>query len=400
MRQRQRSSRTTPGLTTAAAAAAAHAALDDALGQHIVHPAAVRDNIPLKKKVREKEAAKRARPAHRTGRSALAVFRRPARSKRHEHERRRRPGAVNTKDKVRSWLERENPTHEAVDSDNESRFPDEQPDARRRSAPDETPNENSAKMTRSTSEAEPDSRRLSRKTESHSHLLSTSALELDKAKDEADKVQRVPAASGKIHKSATDGHLQQATPAKSRFQSFELLSLLNGRKASRPDEAAKTRKRIGIGPVKVVLKWHGASRAKPKRVAGKDDKASRHKAAKKKRVIVYKNGDPTAGGGYVQPKEQQAPEAEEKPVANITSNPLDAAPGVALRSRRYSMQERQAPPALVRHVSEVASAAAPANDNRRRNRHSWTVGSAGVAVPHVGLASAHVSIDVAGADAC
>lgn len=442
MRQRQRTSRTTPGLTTAAAAAAVSAALDDA--QHIVHPAVVRENIPFKKKVREKESGKRSRAKHSSGQLAFAVFRKPMRSKRRkssaDRDRRRRSGVVNTKDKVRSWLERENPTHETVDSDNESHFPDEQANPRlnEQSASQEAPADaksrkrsdlSAPRMMRSISETpqnrapvqfsrsmshghEPDFRRLSRKTESHSHLLN-SELELDDKQKEADQFvkaepvthpaveKHIPIASGKIHKSATDGHLTKSGGVKSKFQSFEFLSLLSGRKAdqrSRQEEASKSKKRIGIGPVKVVLKWHGASRTKPKRAANKAGKDDKRKPAKKKRVIVYKNGDPTSGATYVQAKEQpvvqQDAGAEKKPpTTNITSNPLDAMcepKDATLKSRRYSMQERQAPPALMRHLSEVA----PANENRRRNRHSWTVGNA---VPHAKPPDVNIDID---ADVC
>ena len=39
-------------------------------------------------------------------------------------QRQRRSGVVSTKEKVQSWLERENPVQQVVDSDGESHFPD------------------------------------------------------------------------------------------------------------------------------------------------------------------------------------------------------------------------------------------------------------------------------------
>ena len=534
-------------MTTAAAAAATAAAVDESANQHIVHPVAVRTKIPLKRKVREKE--KRAGRKAYSKSKALSVFRKPMSRNKHRSdptERRRRSGVVSTKEKVRSWLERENPTHENIDSDNESHFPEEEnaaPVAVTPSAPPlaekkngqtrrhstnvqptiessithdlprkaSQPNLNSSellrvpsftsrhpepntgppKMMRSISENtrgrevrhanfsrsisqnhhDPDFRRLSRKTESHSHLLSKSELEIDVKSCDPDSpqtdelspddsiqqlrseavvtqhpaVQKKMNKPGQIPKSATESHLKsagndlRAAKKHSRFSTdFSYLNALLGRASptrqvkssgtrTRPNALTtddgpsnKIRKKIGIGPVKVVLKWHGGvvgNRSKrpsnSHAVSSKDDKGSRAK----KRVIVYKNGNPTPGASFAERTEHHPkPEVRDKDCVaaasvaaagngkekvNITANPLNgiesanvkskristdyghqnplgpkssqvtkdrsrpvpetrptsnAADSAALsRSRRYSMQERHAqpPPSLMRRVSEI-----------------------------------------------
>ena len=464
MRQRQRTSRTTNGVTTAAAAAATAAAVDENQGQHIVHPVAVRSKIPLKRKVRE---AKEKRAGRKGPSSALAVFRK---SRKHRGdngaERRRRSGVVNTKDKVRHWLERENPTRENVDSDNESHFPEEEIPARRnpetarqQSQNCETSAAKPVKMMRSISENpreingrhnfsrsishghEPDFSRLGRKTESHSHLLSKSeSLDLEAA-DKSCAVdstatpqlnggggvthpsvqKRIPPTTknSKIPKSATEGHLPPPSGKTKKFASFEFLNLITRKSAQQQTEnkakgpsrvvrhqedqddstSTKMRKKIGLGPVKVVLKWHGAgraSRAAVKRPAKKETSDNNNKRGKKKRVIVYKNGDPTAGASSFpsagNPADQ--PKEMEKDVVvkemNIIANPLDSArsaEAAVFRSRRYSVQQQ--PPPLVRRVSEIHTSSQQPNNNNRRNRHSWTVGT----LPEIHLAS-DIGIDI------
>ena len=122
------------------------------------------------------------------------------------------------------------------------------------------------------------------------------------------------------------------------------------------------------------------------RVASKEEKSAR-----KKRVIVYKNGNPTSGTVLAERrdtgvKKAQEPSTDAKPVAasapvNITSNPLDEALQKRYRSpeetsssheRRYSMQERVSrPPNLMRNFSEIHPCGAPPSD-QRKNRHSWS----------------------------
>lgn len=220
-------------------------------------------------------------------------------------------------------------------------------------------------------------------------------------------------------KSATDGHLK-APSHKSKFASFEFLNLITRNKSTAPaagplrarqdhrqdDASAKIRKKIGLGPVKVVLKWHGAGRSsRVKRTTKPEDNNKR-----KKRVIVYKNGDPTAGaksGGFAasdpmkKPLEMEVKDVK-KEMVNITTNPLDKvttesrpSAEAVFRSRRYSMQERLSqPPPLVRRVSEIQTCTTgqqpiPLNNNRR-NRHSWTVGT----VPEFPLNSQDIGIDI------
>lgn len=495
MRQRHRTSRTTNGVTTAAAATATAAAVDES--QHIVHPVAVRSKIPLKRKVREKE--KRAGRKAYASSAALAVFRKTRKHGRtNDPDRRRRSGVVNTKDKVRSWLERENPTRENVDSDNESHFPEEEigpvqrktsnvnlPSsaavANKRSSSESLTEsrpglagpaqDKPAKMMRSISENpqlrqvpqqqqngrhqfsrsishghEHDFSRLTRKTESASHLLSKSEVDLEEkpvatvpVADDSRVVEavthppvqkRIPnpvnvknnssSNNSKMPKSATDGHLK-APSRKSKFASFEFLNLITRNKAAAPpaagpprtrqdhrqsdDASAKIRKKIGLGPVKVVLKWHGAGRSSRVKRTKPEDNNKR-----KKRVIVYKNGDPTAGaksGGFAgsepmkKPLEMEVKEVK-KEMVNITTNPLDKvaitesrpSAEAVFRSRRYSMQERLSqPPPLVRRVSEIQTCTTdqqpiPLNNNRR-NRHSWTVGT----VPELPLNRQEIGID-------
>lgn len=526
-RTQQRASRTTNGVTTAAAAAATAAAVDENQGQHIVHPVAVRSAIPLKRKVREKE--KRAgRKAYSTA-SALAVFRK-ARKPQREERRQRRSGIVNTKDKVRSWLERENPTRETIDSDNESHFPEEEinpsanqmrrtsksstslnqqtpdssnPSCNRRSSSSEflslsppsldmkppvkkmmrsisenprhfevtpiaTANGGRHNFSRSISHGhEPDFSRLGRKTESHSHLLSKSELDLEplgdssvnnKPKESAvchPPVQkRIP--NPKIPKSSTEGQLKASKPKPKTktFSSFEFLNLLTGSKSTpveksgkptraargageRTGSPAKIRKKIGLGPVKVVLKWHGAGRAsrvKPpaQASAGKSKmEGEKRNNNKKKRVIVYKNGDPIANvaTGFSKERKQQPVEQQTKTSSqsklneietaneigsnssgkdaiNIIANPLPESAAeqpsrpsaeAIFRSRRYSMQERLSqPPPLVRRVSEIHTSTSGGagqqqqHNNSRRNRHSWTVGT----LPEFPLNSEEIGIDI------
>ena len=542
-RSQQRASRTTNGVTTAAAATAA--AVDENQGQHIVHPVAVRSAIPLKRKVREKE--KRAgRKAYSTA-SALPVFRMARKPTRGSQDpRTRRSGVVNTKDKVRSWLERENPTRETIDSDNESNFPEEeinsavnqtkrtsksstslnqqtpernqqqQQSSNRKSSSSEflslsppTLDMNSPvkKMMRSISENprhletpiatgaangglhhfsrsishghEPDFSRLSRKTESHSHLLSKSELDLEPLGDSSVKPiepqqqatvthppvqKRIPNPSSKIPKSSTEGQLKTSKTSSSSktktFSSFEFLNLITGNKNSNPADKSRTargshadgdtssvkiRKKIGLGPVKVVLKWHGAGRASrvkapaqttaavTKSKADGEKRNNNKNNNKKKRVIVYKNGNPTANGASAFPAERKQSSMEPKPltsssnqpkmndneivkdvgsvsstkdVINITANPIPelsaeqpARPSAEaiFRSRRYSMQERLSqPPPLVRRVSEIHTSTSgyqhqpQHHNNSRRNRHSWTVG----VLPEFPLNPEEISIDI------
>ena len=540
-RSQQRASRTTNGVTTAAAATAA--AVDENQGQHIVHPVAVRSAIPLKRKVREKE--KRAgRKAYSTA-SALAVFRKARKPTRGSQDpRTRRSGVVNTKDKVRSWLERENPTRETIDSDNESNFPEEeinsavnqtkrtsksstslnqqtpernqQQSSNRKSSSSEflslsppTLDMNSPvkKMMRSISENprhletpiatgaanggrhhfsrsishghEPDFSRLSRKTESHSHLLSKSELDLEPLGVSSVKPiepqqqstvthppvqKRIPNPSSKIPKSSTEGQLKTSKTSSSSktktFSSFEFLNLITGNKNSNPADESRTargshadgdttsvkiRKKIGLGPVKVVLKWHGAGRtsrvkapaqttaAVTKSKADGEKRNNNKNNNKKKRVIVYKNGNPTANGASAFPAERKQSSMEPKPltsssnqpkmndneivkdvgsvsstkdVINITANPIPelsaeqpARPSAEaiFRSRRYSMQERLSqPPPLVRRVSEIHTSTSgyqhqpQHHNNSRRNRHSWTVG----VLPEFPLNPEEISIDI------
>lgn len=554
-RSQQRASRTTNGVTTAAAAAATAAAVDENQGQHIVHPVAVRSAIPLKRKVREKE--KRAgRKAYSTA-SALAVFRKARKPTRGSSQdpRARRSGVVNTKDKVRSWLERENPTRETIDSDNESHFPEEEINSavsqmRRTSksstslnqqTPERTQQQQSSnrrsssseflslsppsldtsakKMMRSISENprhlegpitttgaanggrhhfsrsishghEPDFSRLGRKTESHSHLLSKSELDLEPLGDSSVKPaepqqqqatvihppvqKRIPnpsSSSSKIPKSSTEGQLKASKTSSSSktktFSSFEFLNLITGNKNSNPADksskpaartargshadgdasSAKIRKKIGLGPVKVVLKWHGAGRASRVKAPAQATAAAVSKSKadgekrnnnnknnnKKKRVIVYKNGNPTANGAGAFPAERKSMEpkpltasstqsklneiemandvgsasSNTKDVVNIIANPLPESSAeqpsrpsaeAIFRSRRYSMQERLSqPPPLVRRVSEIHTSSGyqqppppQHHNNSRRNRHSWTVGI----LPEFPLNPEEIGIDI------
>ena len=589
MSHRHRTSRTTNGVTTAAAAAATAAAVDETCNQHIVHPVAVRTKIPLKRKVREKE--KRAGRKAYSKSKALSVFRKPMRSSNKHRsadpasaERRRRSGAVSTKEKVRSWLERENPTHQNIDSDNESHFPEEETTTATVDVPPPSnenkknggqirrhstniqptiesspvahqqlprkashPNLNSSsqlldrvpslltsssrqpvnlKMMRSISEItrdrEPgggrhnfsrsisqghhdpsDFRRLGRKTESHSHLLSKSELELDvkptgdhpesspqtsDSSPDADIIQqlhseavvtqhpaiekKITKPAGKIPKSATESQLKSAAGMKEqsgngkkhRFSTdFSYLNALLGRTSptrqqgtrTRPSTSGtddgpsnKIRKKIGLGPVKVVLKWHGGvvgNRTKRRNShaaipSSKDDKAGQRA---KKRVIVYKNGNPTPGGAsfaertehHHKPEILECPApAPQKEKVNITPNPLNGIESTSKnkrhstdyghqnpirhstvddaaalsRSRRFSMQERHAqpPPSLMRRVSEIhpngGTVARELFENKRRNRHSWTsTGCTGGPLPEVVFPSSsptQISIDIEDSD--
>ncbi|EFX84221.1 hypothetical protein DAPPUDRAFT_315107 [Daphnia pulex] len=328
---------------------------------------------------------------------------------------------------------------------------------------------------------EPDFSRLSRKTESHSHLLSKSELDLEPLGDSSVKPaepqqqqqatvihppvqKRIPnpsSSSSQIPKSSTEGQLKASSKTSSSsktktFSSFEFLNLITGNKNSNPADksskpaartargshadgdasSAKIRKKIGLGPVKVVLKWHGAGRAS--RVKGpaqataaaavsksKADGEKRNNNNKnnnkKKRVIVYKNGNPTANGASAFPAERKSMEPKPltasstqsklneiemandvgsgspssnntKDVVNIIANPLPELSAeqpsrpsaeAIFRSRRYSMQERLSqPPPLVRRVSEIHTSTSSGyqqpppqhHNNSRRNRHSWTVG--------------------------
>lgn len=461
--------RTTNGATTTATAPTASAAVPDESGgaQHIVHPVAVRSKIPLKRKVREKGKKRTGGRIHGhhhypAASSALAVFR--LKNKDKSGSRKRRSGVVNTKDKVQSWLERENPTTEKIDSDNDSHFPDEEvtdSGARKHhsagslveidpaSAADQNKTTKPVKMMRSVSESTPARvlppphrnstadagshrfgrsishgghdgpsgefvGRLGRKTESHSHLLSSkSELDLiDKpVAEEHPAVNNHPPVEKQIpvKRSATEGQLKATTPSsntnknkKTIFASFEFLNLMINRTKNPPDHqqqqrpAAKTsltngrntaeskiRKKIGLGPVKVVLKWHGNASA-----AGRTARVKRnHPAAavaapggdkprtnNKKRVIVYQNGDPTSNN-----KTQSIPAEVQHPPAGppirsemkITANPMAA----AALPRRYSVQEsvKKSNPALIRRVSEIHPPAGIDDTlNKRRNRHSWT----------------------------
>ena len=554
MRQqsRHRSSnhqRTTNGVTTAAAAAATAAAVDESPNPHIVHPVAVRTKIPLKRKVREKEGKK-----NRTGKSGhktyasnaiSSLLRRPMRHNRKQHrrpprdpaERQRRSGVVSTKEKVRSWLERENPTQEVVDSDNESQFPEEEQTSKENGSPSTTtaavatkrrhsvdakvlssrnsqsnltaaldPHKESSskerKMMRSISETtkewngrhnfsrsisqgnEPDFRGLNRKTESHSHLLSSKSeldiVEANKPLDLKDeglaevhssgekvthpavqkRIPKISSSAGLLPKSATESHLvvkaldrHQQANHKKRFSTDFLNLLMSGKTSTSAPQAdsgasnnkkkrisrsgeevpaaavpnggsghnnknvtEEKKKKIGLGPVRVVLKWHGAVRMS----AGNPKRTTGGKSPKKKRVIVYKNGNPTAPLCSSSPSQKpDHPEVREDPssskketVVNITENPLDAAlETVAKRHspmdkmvrstsngeaeirspRRSSMQERQPPPALMRRVSEIHHPpTVMLNNNQRRNRHSWTSSCAPEPLPdstasHIGI---------------
>jgi hypothetical protein len=520
-RSQQRTSRTTNGVTTVAAAAATAAAVDENQGQHIIHPVAVRSAIALKCKVREKE--KRAGRKSYSTASALAVFRK-ARKPQRDDRRPRRSGVVNTKDKVRSWLERENPTRETIDSDNESRFPEEEmnPAAKqtrrtsksstslnRRTPESSNPSAGNRrsltsdflslsppsldakspvkKMIRSISENprhfevtkasggrmnfsrsisnvnDPDFSRLGgRKTESHSHLLSKSELDLKPlgdscvtSKPKETTVCHPPVqkriATHQIPKSSTEGQLKmnKSNSKTKTFSSFEFLNLLTGSKSSPADKTskitcparvagdgspAKIRKKIGLGPVKVVLKWHGAGRASrikpPAQISATKskvefEKRNNNKNNKKKRVIVYKNGDPIANSASAfqmerkqQPVEQPITSSQSKfneiesaieigshssGKVNIIANPLPESAVEQLsrpsaeamfRSRRYSMQERlPQPPPLVRRVSEIHTSSGSGQqqqNNGRRNRHSWTVGT----LPELPLNSEEIGIDI------
>merc|ERR550534_674768 len=123
-------------------------------------------------------------------------------------------------------------------------------------------------------------------------------------------------------------------------------------------------------------------------------------AARKKRVIVYKNGNPTSARVVdaakivtnpiqksapstsqllVQPISTSPPQAisspPQPPPVNITINPLESPAKTILprASRRYSMQERASKrPTLMSSFSEVhqSTSAAPLASSRR-NRHSW-----------------------------
>jgi len=548
--------------------------------QHIVHPVAVRTKIPLKRKVREKKSdksKKRATSTKKPSTSAnlknLAVFRKAKRSSgatgaaggeaKHpsrpggtsgaERGRRTRSGVPSTKEKVRSWLERENPSHKKIDSDDESRFPEEEEEEEEEEEDEEEKEEeeeegveesddeaieaekgaeddgecekddeimmkpaikstsfgqlNSAsnvafhasddrlkvddsihhhkkinpKMMRSISENhsnqssgrhrfsrsishghEPDFRKLNRKTESHSHLLSKSELELDvKPVDQPDtsqpiepiqqavdpqwqpdrapthpplQIQRIPKA--KLPKSATDGHVSRTHQQserivqagnKHKFASFQFLNFMSRRTASKPppgaaslrdqlrrstqkqqqqqqqqhsakEPLAKRRRKIGLGSVRVVLKWHGVSHQSQRagqRHSKTDDKKPDKptKNVRKKRVIVYKNGNPTSSRVADVPKmdtvkesppsitqlpQQQQQQQQQQHSVNITTNPLEVEScrkeTTQAHSRRYSMQER-APhhrPTLMSSFSEAhPSGSAGAVPSSRRNRHSW-----------------------------
>ena len=608
--------------------------------QHIVHPVAVRTKIPLKRKVREKKSdksKKRATSTKKPSTSAnlknLAVFRKAKRSSgatgaaggeaKHpsrpggtsgaERSRRTRSGVPSTKEKVRSWLERENPSHKKIDSDDESRFPEEEEEEEDEEEEEKEEEEeeegveesddeaieaekgaeddgecekddeimmkpaikstsfgqlNSAsnvafhasddrlkvddsihhhkkinpKMMRSISENhsnqssgrhrfsrsishghEPDFRKLNRKTESHSHLLSKSELELDvKPVDQPDtsqpiepiqqavdpqwqpdrapthpplQIQRIPKA--KLPKSATDGHVSRTHQQserivqagnKHKFASFQFLNFMSRRTASKPppgaaslrdqlryyplsyhhvyiyhfisifwfnslnsvlditfyyllllivtyyflslliliesdgdclsissrstqkqqqqqqqqhsakEPLAKRRRKIGLGSVRVVLKWHGVSHQSQRagqRHSKTDDKKPDKptKNVRKKRVIVYKNGNPTSSRVADVPKmdtvkesppsitqlpQQQQQQQQQQHSVNITTNPLEVEScrkdTTQAHSRRYSMQER-APhhrPTLMSSFSEAhPSGSAGAVPSSRRNRHSW-----------------------------
>ncbi len=402
-RSQQRASRTTNGVTTAAAAAAA---VDENQGQHIVHPVAVRSAIPLKWKVREKE--KRAgRKAYSTA-SALAVFRKarkPTRGSQDPRTRRSGEGENPTRETIDSDNKSHFPEEEINSAVNQTRrtsksntslnqqTPErnqqQQQSSNRRSSSSEflsrlshpTMDMNSPvkKMMRSISENprhletpiateaanggrhhfsrsishghEPDFSRLSRKTESHSHLLSKSELDLESLGDSSVKPiepqqqatvthppvqKRIPNPSSKIPKSSTEGQLKTSKTSSSSktktFSSFEFLNLITGNKNSNPADKSRTargshadgdtssvkiRKKIGLGPVKVVLKWHGAGRASrvkapaqttaavTKSKADGEKRNNNKNNNKKKRVIVYKNGNPTANGASAFPSERK-----------------------------------------------------------------------------------------------
>ena len=323
-RHRSRTTRVVTNNGTGATTAATTVQTEDGQ-QHTVHPVAVRTKIPLKRKVRENKKVKKSTttPSSKkkttisssttTNLKNLVVFRKAKRQHASrttdssaDRSRRTRMGVPSTKEKVRSWLERENPTHTKFDSDEESHFPDEQdeesitnredePDAQFNSAvnvafhasnghlpvdPPTIRNKVNPKMMRSISENqsgaaamirsngrtrfsrsishghEPDFRRLSRKTESHSQLLSKSELELDikpatniesvlqeeppNAQPSAQQhparppvqIQRIPKA--KLPKSATDGQMtrindksQCKTEQNSKFASLHFLNFMS-----------------------------------------------------------------------------------------------------------------------------------------------------------------------------
>jgi len=321
--------------------------------QHTVHPVAVRTKIPLKRKVRENKKSKKpatAAPSKKKSTTSsssttanlknLVVFRKAKRQhvsrttdSSADRSRRTRMGVPSTKEKVRSWLERENPTHTKFDSDEESHFPDEQdeesntnrenePDAKFNSAtniafhasndhlqvdPSTIRNKINPKMMRSVSENhssssamirsngtrfsrsishghEPDFRRLSRKTESHSHLISKSELELDvkpvtnidsavqqnslnmqpsiqqqQPVNSSMQIQRISKA--KLPKSATDGqmtHINDKTEynakQKNKFASFHFLNFMNRKVPS--NETSVTAAALRDKPRYIPTNWN------------------------------------------------------------------------------------------------------------------------------------------------
>ena len=284
---------------------------------------------------------------------------------------------------------------------------------------------------------------------------------------------KIPKAA--IPKSATDGKLKSmAKNRSSKFTSFEFLNFgarkndknKDGSVPQRPHTASAAAKRskeedgsrirakaLGLGPVKVVLKWHGTSRfngLKSKRLPAKS--AGEKKSAARKRVIVYSNpttttGAMTADAAELASKHAKAdhdpikskankaaaesskvdlkllPRNGTKASANIITNPLDEANQVdhrlhphhqangaddgAFRSRRFSMQERAShPPNLSRNLSEMHRPPAHSKSNssasvalatrpsdQKRNRHSWASSRPSVEL-NGGHSVEHINIDM------
>ena len=225
-------------------------------------------------------------------------------------------------------------------------------------------------------------------------------------------------------------------------------------KRSKEEDGSRIRaKALGLGPVKVVLKWHGTSRfngLKSKRLPAKS--AGEKKSAARKRVIVYSNpttttGAMTADAAELASKHAKAdhdpikskankaaaesskvdlkllPRNGTKASANIITNPLDEANQVdhrlhphhqangaddgAFRSRRFSMQERAShPPNLSRNLSEMHRPPAHSKSNssasvalatrpsdQKRNRHSWASSRPSVEL-NGGHSVEHINIDM------
>ena len=538
----------------ATATAAVLASAEGIQGGHIVHPVAVRAKIPLKTKVREKNRRARKNLVARASKSAKSVAVKPrkrlalfAKSKSSELGGRRKQRAANTKnaqvstkEKVQSWLERENPIQQVIDnSDAESHFPDDDilndgveqeetvPQLGRddlcqvavgdllhvdeclRSASSDvnlaaatganggahngdlavrslsssaevlTQSRSSAnliqqdhhgrsvmmpnlRMIRSISECqgrkahggvsnkfsrsvshqqESELRKLKRgiKSESNSHLLSKSELEIADPKvaavadtqlaerlagceDDAAAAAAVsPVRKAEpithptanifipariIPKSATDGKLKAMAQRKKHqlAASFEFLNFSSSASRQRAaagapaaaakrntKEPSKTTKALALGPVKVVLKWHGVSgvRSKSKASDRPGAKTKEKKSNCRKRVIVYNNGDNKYSNEAGQAAEQPLELAKKNDAAkdsstderstkrhtkiNITDNPMqdviqaqerETADDGAVPARRFSMHA----PKLTRHYSNVDSLNQTVH---RRNRHSW-----------------------------